>query len=478
MSKKIIVAIRAAIILAPMILFVFLSYKFLMPSGIMSIKHKVYEKSPFIDSMLPKERVTDNFQDKDKYQTIIDEPVYASLHLPRNFESLDVELVYRSKNQPIVEIGALADSSFRFALKPLQNSIIDDSNWSRIDENGIVLLQSEKKFSSVSEFLDNPPSRNKIATYHFDPVIQYRIFNYKPTSEIREISADLCGPHSFYTYIKDEDLNFNFTVQDANQTKGEDTIIVQVFDELGNGISESILEDDGVTDDSGELSQIRAFDARVQNLSEGLYKVDVRSTSDIIIRSIKTTQQKFSFIRSICFADSQSPVRWFGESRDVRIKAQTANGVQDVNVDGQNISILRAGEEYSASAKTIGIYESNATNGGITIQSDGMLSLDSAMYFQPELARVSLNTDLAGQGIEYIIAKYAPPERDGEWLIGKATFMRNEVLADKGEMKLVISVPGIDEFAGAFDVREINIVLHRKPLTITELVRAIKEKLF
>jgi len=91
-----------------------------------------------------------------------------------------------------VEAGVSTDGrTWQYNLQPLYNSKIEDlmKRWNEIGRNfhfnppgeaatlrrgdDLILLQRNKVYSSVDEFLKNPPAMNKVALYNYDLKTNY-----------------------------------------------------------------------------------------------------------------------------------------------------------------------------------------------------------------------------------------------------------------------------------------------------------------
>ncbi|MDG1950304.1 MAG: hypothetical protein P8J32_05835, partial [bacterium] len=190
------------LILIPFGVFYGLLNQWMIPSGVFTAQHTVGQSSPFIDELQPSDRVGDVV---DGEQELVDDPVFFFVHPHREFEHVDLEVWFQNNDLPIVELGGLARTSPDvYDLQPLHNTLIENSDWLRINQDGMVLLQREQTFISISEFLENPPSRDNVATYRASLDIPFRIDDYRPTGTSQTIDVSLRGHHEFKTYIKDE----------------------------------------------------------------------------------------------------------------------------------------------------------------------------------------------------------------------------------------------------------------------------------
>ena len=238
------------IICVPIILFVWLFFKDITPNGIFSVHHEVTDSSPFIDRWLPDTRVLNG-------EIMIDEPAYASVHTPGEFATLEVNLAFENKGQPIVELGILkSEDPLQYDLQPLQNLLIDNSSWDRTDENGIVLLQRHKIYKDVDAFLAEPPDRSTIATYNYSLEEPLRLPEYIPSNVLQTVQVSLRGYHEFVTYIKNEPLLVQADFMDMNRDWGEDSVEILVFNEKNELVASEHAADDGITEATSRGSSL------------------------------------------------------------------------------------------------------------------------------------------------------------------------------------------------------------------------------
>ena len=87
------------IVAAPVVLFAWLLMVDIAPSGEMVVKYEAGDISPYINHLLPNERVEDvaKTESGDSFARVIDEPVYFSIEFPNaDFETVDVEVAFKN----------------------------------------------------------------------------------------------------------------------------------------------------------------------------------------------------------------------------------------------------------------------------------------------------------------------------------------------------------------------------------------------
>ncbi len=166
---------HAVFILLPSVLFGWLAWQELVPTGTFRVSWQPGERSAFIDPIRPDQRVVDLKGTANVPQVAVTgDPVYTFVHPHRSFDYADVDVWFRNEGVPIVEAGALVSADGEnesYDLQPLENLLIDRSAWKRLDQDGMVLLQRQPTYASVADFLAKPPAGKRIAAYRFDGVL-------------------------------------------------------------------------------------------------------------------------------------------------------------------------------------------------------------------------------------------------------------------------------------------------------------------
>lgn len=108
-------------VLAGLILLGWLAWSDLVVSGELRSTYAFTKPSPYILSLAPKDRLGDFHWGKDSgrsWQTIIDDPIYFDLRLPRQFSAVKFNLIYRADEQDTVKLGAFYNKdSYQYQLR-------------------------------------------------------------------------------------------------------------------------------------------------------------------------------------------------------------------------------------------------------------------------------------------------------------------------------------------------------------------------
>lgn len=457
-------AIQLGLIIIPIGVMYWLWGQWSVPSGVFTTTHIVGEGSPFIDELQPTERVGDVMNDQ---QDIIDEPVFFFMHPHREFEQVDVEVWFKNTDLPIVELGGLARTvPDVYDLQPLQNLLIDNSSWHRTDTEGMVLLQREETFESINEFLTNPPSRDRVATYQASLDVPFRIEGYRPTTTEQTIDVSLRGHHELKTYIKDETLSFRFSYMDMNRDEGEDVVRITVFNENDQPVAEVRGADDGNTSTDGlPIPGLQELDLKAYGLEEGVYKIVMDAPRDIFFRKIETRQQKVVFLNTLFIGDEvgyREPwegATLFTESPRVQMQTRHAEGVQTITSRNEVMEIAEPYQWYTMTREDVRA-AIDVPVGDVEVVVDGKVSFTEEQYFNPDPVALNAFTTIEELDVDYVYATYASPRQEGEWTIATASFDTGTLHEDEATWKFSFATPGIVEKEAKLIIHQINAYMY------------------
>ncbi len=457
--------IQLLIVAIPVVAFAWLLNREIVPSGVFVVRHAVGEASPFIDELLPDARV-------DEDGVITDDPVFFFVHPHRHFDAIEAEVWFQNASVPIVELGALGNVEAQaYDLHPLQNLVIDNLGWARLEKDGLILLQREAVYRGIDEFLADPPPVSEIATYHASLAKPYVLPGYAPSTATRVVDVSLRGFHEFKTYVKDETLSFDFAYMDMNRDDGSDAVTVVVTDADGVPVTDARASDDGDVDDDARATGMRHVTVSAEGLPEGAYKVAMQGSRDIFWRTITTTQQKVVFLNNVFLGDevgyqpTPRRVTFWTEAKRLSFATRHAEGLQTV-VAGASSDALVIDEPYRRFALDVeedGVVFVSAERGDLEVTTDGHVAFSPDMYFNPDPARLTYNTDLDRLGVNYVLAEYTSPEQVDGWYVARATFDTSALVLDQDAWKFVVSTPGIRDLGASLIVGRIDMIWKREP---------------
>ncbi len=476
--QKIIKKIRIFLWLILAVIIGWFGYMRIAPTGNISYINNFEKPNFFIGKLSPEARVITSQGSAE----IKGDPVYFSLTTPRRFERAKVTIKFKNTTDfPVMEIGLLNDKiAWGYDLKPLQNKIIDQLAlvWPVVyGSTGARLIQRDKKYMTIEEFLDNPPPRNEIALYDYSLNDQFLLKQYAPTAETRLIDYSFRGSYQFYTYIKNEDLGYIFDFIDLNINKDNDPVDIKVYSSAGLIYAKHIADD-------AAASPERRVDFRVPDLAEGVYRISFIANDDIVTKTITTSQSQFALINKFWLnSGNKTNSVFFTNSR--LVSAQTVNpaslgkikvGDDEINLNGtfKQFSLklddqLNADEsdlvEGKNSRENIQLFnwvKIELAKDDIIISGDGVFGLNQAGLFDPRFKNIDKTTEIDRERINYVLTNYRASNESGRWTTVTADFDLTKGYQENGKYQFLISVPGLkaeEENQGAVLIKEIKIDL-------------------
>lgn len=431
-------------------------YMKIVPSGQVSYDYNFLRPNYFIGKLTPSERVIINKTDAE----IKGGPVYFSLKTPRRFERAKVTVTFKNTTAfPIMEIGLLNNKdAWSYDLKPLQNKIIDQLSlaWPAAPgENGASLFQREKKYDTVDKFLNNLPPRGEIALYNYSIKDNFLLDGYEPGPKNNLIDYKFRGSYQFYTYVKNEELDYVFNFIDLNINSASDQIEIKVYSK--DGAVYSAYAADKKAGDSERQAVVKIAD-----LPEGVYRFSVIASDDVITKGITTKQSRFALINKVWLAEgNKANLALFTNSR--LINAQTINPA--------SLGKIKAGEVFldvNETYKQLSVKISNRPTkielpkNDIIISGDGVFSFLENGLFDPRFKNIDGNLDINGEEINYVLTNYQAPVSSGGWQTAAAEFDLTKAYQENGKYQFLISIPSLkaeEPAAGEIIIKEIKVDL-------------------
>lgn len=449
---------------------------YFFPVGKLDVTYDFSEDSQYISHLGPWQRVTPPTETGGTWsQDIKDDLVYFDIKNPRWFQTVTVEMTFQNANQPIFEIGARVDKKDNYRSLPLQNRLFDDLGWNRIQEGEATLWQKNKRFDTIDDFEKNVTDADRIGKYFYDYRVDRIISNYAPATAPTVIDHALRGGHTLYTYLKDEDLDFQFVKTDLNRYAGSDSVTIDVYrQKTGEKIYTQTIADDGDEGING-VNSAQTGQIRLSGLSEGVYRLVISGNNDFIINSITTAQKYVVFYRNLFPADNEEyisdiipggkPTLLVTDSMTLRFKTDHPAGLQTVTAGTQKVNIAAVNTYYGvqlAGLSTISIPQND-----VLIEGSGLFAFSEGQYFYPfPLNVTNVNTETDINSLDFIISNYIPPVVSGDWLVKAQAYDIDSLYRDdQGKIRFRLSAPGLSARGGSIRISKIRVVFEKPPLT-------------
>lgn len=478
------ILVKLGIWCLPLCLFAGLLWAYLIPSGEKTISLEMGQVSPYIQRLLPDARVSElKTRAGDDYVEIIDEPVYFTVIRPAGgFEQVELEIAFDPAATPTFELGALRDVAAQaFEFKPLANLMLEQLAWTRHElGDGSVLFSRSGSSQAHKTFLETPPDRSTVATYRASFPQPFRFKTYTPSPVAQTFVVSLRGPHELLTYVKNEDFNFNVSYSDVNRTYGADPGFIKVYDEHNQLMTEVEFKDDGNIYDNQEPTRERQVSVNGRAWPEGVYRIVLSGTSDIIWRSL-TTSQKYLVIKNrvflgdeVGYAVSPSSASLFTNAARITAETQHREGLQTLLLADTPLAIEQVGTKYSGQIPGSGMREVIAPLGDIKITGEGKYALSASSFFDPDPIALTPYTPLENSQLNFVLADLSPVLESEGWRVASAEFELAELAMENGAYKFALSVPGVHEPDAQVAVHKIQVTFTRPPLTVREFVRQVR----
>ena len=384
-------AIRIILWLGLISSIIWLAYLRIVPSGKISYFYNFQKPSFFIGKLTPEERL----EMKSGLAEIKGDPVYFSLRTPKKFNRAAITVKFKNTTAyPVMELGLLNDKiAWNYDLKPLENKVIDQLAmvWPVIyGQAGSRLIQREKKYNSIENFLNSLPPINEIAIYDYNLNNKFLLDKYAPALEPSVIDYNFRGSYQFYTYIKNETLDYTFELTDLNMNEDNDPVDIKVYSEAGLIYAKHLADDQSASPE-------RQANIKINDLAEAVYRVSLTANDDIITKRITTRQSLFSLINKFwLFKSDNSKISLNTNSRVV--SAQTTNPASlgiikvgnsainlnktytqfSVKIDNSASSLLKS-SPANFNQQTSGLAEIELSNDDVIISGDGVFSFNQSI---------------------------------------------------------------------------------------------------
>lgn len=457
--------LHGVIIAVPFVLAFVLVLHRMAPSGTYTVDVGTLERSPYVNRILPEERAP---ADGDAVR-IVDDPTYFTANIPDGgYDSVDVTVDFDESNQKLLELGALTDVyANSYDLRSLMNAAIDNSTWTVLRDKGRMLLDRTGTYARIVDFMDNPPSRTAIATYHDELDSPYRDPAYRPLGTTQAISVSLRGYHSFVTYVKNETLDMTVAYTDMNRTEGADDGAVRVWNEAHEVVAETRIADDGITSDRQENSGVpTTVHVAVAGLAEGVYTVELSGTSDIFWRRITTPQRYVTFVNQVYIADDVGyadahATAFVTTAKHLTVETFHADSPRAITVGSATIALPQSHEKVQKDVVDPGLVAASTPVGDVRITGAGLFAFGASSFFNPLPTRMTAYTNLDAEGIDYVLAEYEPPTHvDGDTVRATANFDLASIRQSDGTIKFTLSAPGVADTDGII-IRRIRLDFHK-----------------
>ncbi len=407
----------------------------------------------------PITRISESAGEDKNYRNLTSGLVYFDVPVAHGSESVKIEVKFKDYfpegARSYMGLGAKDQEVWHYnyhsiyspSLNKLSEFPIKDNVY-LINPNLYVLNPEELKYErNIVVAADKPytPLPNVISDYK---------------SAETKIITSLRGAHTSYIYI-DGDLNLEVKKQDINWYEGSDELEIALYDSNNKLIANTSIEDDGITEvKNKETAKIQKGVFKVENLSEGVYKLEL-GEADALIREIIINTNKIVFQR--VFLADNSLYGLETKPSEVYIKTNKNESLEMATYhrEGiQNITYIEKGKNktfnfYQKNSQlnlnlSAGEYELRIPKNDIILSGTPYFAFSKENYFEPFKQKViQVKNDIAWlkENVDYIITDYKQPSQEEDWLIAETKFnIKDERLFIKNnKLSIVFNVPHLSQ---------------------------------
>lgn len=369
----------------------------------------------------PIERISQPIQDINDehmfYRNFLSEFIYFGLNNPilKNDSIIDVKMKFRADNSSVIKIGARNKTGWNYTWNKVydpfekylnkETKIINSNeninvystnkNISKYQSSNDLLFslsyQNISKYQSVNNLFFNLGNK----TIAISPLIDAYpgAYNINSTGKGISINASLRGKHSFYAYVKNNELKIEFIKQDLNWYNNKDDLEIKIIAPDGKILESTEIVDDGIVNNTHKVGPLQSGQIYLTNIKPGTYKIIADTNDDVIIDQIKISSDKFVIINDV-FA--YAPTKLYTEAikgQNVFFKTPHKEGMQKItlNYDDliQTIDINDTNVDKEVNVnKSRNLQTWTIPRGDMIISSNLYYSLTPESYFIPVVGNV------------------------------------------------------------------------------------------
>ncbi|MFC1721666.1 hypothetical protein ACFL0Z_02015 [Patescibacteria group bacterium] len=408
-----------------------------------------------------------------KMRPIINDNAYFDVRLPAtSFQDLALEIWWqRPANISEVRLGIPRGPEFQFQELLMSHRYLDALDWPIITEGQLTLWQKEPAQSSIDEFLGNPPQDKLTAVHPTAPTPQLFLDDYQPNSETKQLPSDLQGPHSFFTYIKDENLQFTFTKADLSEPLPGTPQVARIADFRGRELKKIDITSPG------------DYEFNVADLSEGLYRIDVLVGENSVLKDIETNLSSLVSRGQIWLAAGSEPtsITLLGDNLTALVAKEEGKQKLTIEDTEYHLTDISQREHITEAFPEILIDETEilTERGDVKLASDGgyFAFTDTKQIFNPVPSYTfQLTPETSPEEFgeaDYVLAAWLPPAREGDLLINEYQEPVRTLYSEDRKITYALIIPELSETCDEILVNKIKASFSRNPLSWAEMKRLV-----
>ena len=429
----------------------------------------------------PKDRVKTELQNGEITVYQIHDLIYFLTPMPFHFDSATVTMSFQNPNpDQTIAVGFQDKESWHYNTQLFDVPFLNTLSWNKVGTNP-TLYQKDQHFTSVGEFLSSPPKDALIATYFYDSdfgknVSDTKLSDYSPSKQDTILTTPLRGKHILYVYVDNEPFSMTIQKQDLNWYEDPDVMTISVYKD-NTLVYSSQIDDDGIADNSQKV--LPPQEVTIKNPGPGLpesgiYKIVIDANSDTVIKQITTNLHKIVFQGYLfpvnnkdaygALVASTSATTLFTNALALSATTYHNAGVQDITIGNEVLHVASVGAGVQFIPKEDITKITIPKNDVVLKGFQGFFAFSEDQFFLPipyHVLPITQKEDV--QLADYILANYTPSQQMGDMRVGEYTFNLSSAFIKNGQLSWVIKSPGLQDAKGKIVIKDIRVVLYKKP---------------
>lgn len=322
-----------------------------------------------------------NLEQKEYYQRLTKSPVKIEFRRPYFASAMEFSMTVQPHGHPSIQVGVSSEKFGGRRFDPLDLKVVDDllnnDRFIVFDEDAEVAFMRRLTNEEAREFEDRNDGQKSSAKLEsnketLQPITSYsdrdqfyrqplgdfhlgivnassealtKIPGLKEDGQTIRLEQSIRGTHRLLVYVTDRGVvDFRFELKDQNALEGKDEFKLRISSVTGDTVYEQRLSDDGKTGSKGPETQKEVAVIKQKGLPEGVYFLDLETTSDVWIESIETSNRFWAFRERLTLVEPSMGSTLYTDRPHLALMTNRKIGLQTITSGENRIELVQTGE--------------------------------------------------------------------------------------------------------------------------------------